>query len=531
MKHNILALLLLILTSTAEAQLLSKDQYKHYIDRFNENDYELYRLGEYTNEKAWDFLAENMPFFNCPDKQLEETYYFRWWTYRKHIRKTPEGYIITEFLPDVSWAGLYNSICCPAAHHFMEGRWLKDPKYLKDYARFWFNGKSTPRAYSFWAADAIANFCKVHPDDPLLEELFPLLEKNYEAWEKDKLHENGLFWQYDNRDGMEVSISGSYAEPYGHGYRATINSYMYADACALEQLAKKIGNGQKGTLYQQKAEKIKQNINTHLWDSEAEFFKVIPLGRNMSFSDVREEHGFTPWYFNIPPDSYSVAWKYLMDTNHFFAPYGITTAEQCHSKFIIAYEGHECRWDGPVWPFSTSVTLTALANLLNNYKQEYISKRDYWTLLSQYSHSHRIHFDNSKSVPWIDENINPYTGDWISRTRLKNDFETSWPKNKGGEERGKDYNHSTFNDLIITGLIGIRPSDDNILTINPLIPDQTWEYFCLDDLFYKGKKVTVCYDRTGKYYNQGSGFFVFVDGKKVYHSDNVGKVIVNLENI
>ncbi|SFS79861.1 hypothetical protein SAMN05216365_11971 [Porphyromonadaceae bacterium NLAE-zl-C104] len=52
MKNNILALLLLILPSIAEAQLLSKDQYKHYIDRFNENDYELYRLGEYTNEKG-----------------------------------------------------------------------------------------------------------------------------------------------------------------------------------------------------------------------------------------------------------------------------------------------------------------------------------------------------------------------------------------------------------------------------------------------------------------------------------------------
>lgn len=44
MKHIILACLLLILPSTVGAQILSKEQYKHYIDRFNDNDYELYRL-------------------------------------------------------------------------------------------------------------------------------------------------------------------------------------------------------------------------------------------------------------------------------------------------------------------------------------------------------------------------------------------------------------------------------------------------------------------------------------------------------
>jgi len=29
-------------------------------------------------------------------------------------------------------------------------------------------------------------------------------------------------------------------------------------------------------------------------------------------------------------------------------------------------------------------------------------------------------------------------------------------RDKGGVERGKDYNHSTFCDLIITGLVGLR---------------------------------------------------------------------------
>ena len=81
--------------------------------------------------------------------------------------------------------------------------------------------------------------------------------------------------------------------------------------------------------------------------------------------DVREQHGFTPWYFNLPDagEGYETAWKQLMDPKGFYAPFGPTTAEQRHPDFKISYEGHECQWNGPSWPLSTAVTLTALANL------------------------------------------------------------------------------------------------------------------------------------------------------------------------
>jgi hypothetical protein len=39
--------------------------------------------------------------------------------------------------------------------------------------------------------------------------LLPDLIANYEAWEKGHLDANGLFWQSDGNDGMEVSLGGS----------------------------------------------------------------------------------------------------------------------------------------------------------------------------------------------------------------------------------------------------------------------------------------------------------------------------------
>jgi len=41
---------------------------------------------------------------------------------------------------------------------------------------------------------------------------------------------NGLFWQYDVRDGMEESISGSRTNK---NLRPTINSYMFGNAGRL----------------------------------------------------------------------------------------------------------------------------------------------------------------------------------------------------------------------------------------------------------------------------------------------------------
>lgn len=505
--------------SFSQGYILKSEAYKHYIDTFNVNDNELYK--EYfPNDKSWEFLFTNIPLLDCPDKLMEQTYYFRWWSYRKHIKKTPDGFVITEFLPDVPWAGKYNTISCPAAFHFYEGRWLHNREYLHDYAKFWFRGGGTIRSYSFWVSDALYNYYLVTGDINLVKDLLPDMIKNYEAWEHEKLDSIGLFWQIDDRDGMEMSICGS-------GYRPTINSYMYGDAMAISKIALLLGEKELSLKYLEKSKSIKQLIQSKLWNREKQFFEVLPRNVGSNLCNTREIQGYTPWYFNFPDDRYSVAWKFLMDSTYFYAPFGPTTTEQCDPEFKIEYKGHECQWNGPSWPYATSVTLTGLANLLNNYKQNYISKSDYFRLLKIYAGSQQLKLDDGKIVPWIDENLNPFTGDWISRTRLKTWGNDTWSKEKGGVERGKDYNHSTFCDLIISGLIGLRPQPDNSLIINPLLPEGTWEYFCLDNILYHGKIITVMYDKTGKKYGKGKGFFILVDGKVMEFSKKMEMIHLN----
>jgi len=658
--------------------VLQAESFRHHVERFNNEDEELY-ANAFPNAKAWEFLKANIPLFQCPDEDIQRTYYFRFWTYRKHLKRTPDGWVVTEFLPDVPWSGKYNTICCPAGHHFYEGRWLHDAKFLDDYAVFWFRKGGSPRLYSFWAADALYARYLVNHDKRHVIDLLDDLVRNYQEWEKSRLTSDGLFWQIDDRDGMEVSIGKS-------GKRATINSYMYGDATAIARIAELAGRDDLARRYHQEAGRLEELVQTRLWDDEAKFFKTRPrspyeltfpkhsldgsvprlhwmdkdhrgtlewfqytfekpttfdavevywfgddavvqrpvswrvlarrgdqwqpvehrgeygvaldrfnrvefepietdalrlqmqsakgksggvyewralggetnlapsakisksydirMGRNNRISalsdgegaakevelvDVREQHGYTPWYFNLPDagKGYEVAWKQLMDPRGFYAPFGPTTAEQRHPGFKISYEGHGCQWNGPSWPLSTSVTLTALANVLNNYRQEAIGKDDYFETLKIYTKSHRRKLDDGRVVSWIDENINPFTGDWIARTRCEQrnaELKQSGQEDRILLERGKDYNHSSYCDLIVTGLVGLRPRPDDVVEVNPLVPDGKWDWFCLDNVLYHGRVLTIVWDKTGKKYAMGKGLQVFADGKQIARRDTLGRL-------
>ena len=514
--------------------IVSSSKLELYVKKFNISDNELYPQ-HITNVNAFEFLNENIPLIDLPDKELEETYYFRWWTFRKHIKSTDDGFVITEFLPEVGWSMKHNTINCPAGHHIYEGRWLKDPKYISEYIDFWLNKSGEGiRQYSFWVADAFLAFNNIHRNDSLISAQLKPLINNYSEWEKiRKGKENILFSQFDDRDGMEFTASGRKlndgTEIFGiESIRPTINSYMYADAKAISKFSYMSNDIENGEKYELKANEIKNELQRSLWNEELNFFTVLPKNYDETTKplDVRELIGYVPWYFNLPDDEekFEAAWDKIMDTTGFYAPVGLTVTEQSDPYFKITYEGHECQWNGPSWPFATTQTLKGLANFLNNYSNnKSVKKEDYYHLLLQYSRQHKLEIENGKIVNWIDENINPFTGDWISRTRLKNWDGEGWSEGKGGVERGKDYNHSGFTDLILSDLLGIKPKIDNTIEINPLIPDD-WEWFAVDNLYFQGKKFSLIWDKTGKKYNRGNGLSLFRDNILVAKSSKIEKI-------
>ncbi|MDR1493407.1 MAG: hypothetical protein LBT05_11895, partial [Planctomycetaceae bacterium] len=62
----------IVASQQISAQILQPQQFKHYIDAFNADDEENVKQF-YPNDKAWDFLSQNMPLFDYPDKEIEKT--------------------------------------------------------------------------------------------------------------------------------------------------------------------------------------------------------------------------------------------------------------------------------------------------------------------------------------------------------------------------------------------------------------------------------------------------------------------------
>src|SRR5690606_17621345 len=104
--------------------------------------------------------------------------YYRWWTLRKHIKQTPVGHVMTEFLVDRPYADQYNMIACAMGHHVMEARWLHDQRYLDEYIHVWFRGNEggpmkKVNAFSNWISDALLQKYYVDGNREYLLDLMP----------------------------------------------------------------------------------------------------------------------------------------------------------------------------------------------------------------------------------------------------------------------------------------------------------------------------------------------------------------------
>jgi len=507
-----LMLMLATLTSvslSSNAQVLSTEKLKHYVNYFNSIDTETVK-NFVTNDHAVEWLSKNIPLFECPDTTIEKIYYYRWWCIRKHLKQTPDGFVFDEFITPVSHAGKYNTVSSALGHHIYELRWLRDQKYLNDYVNFWLHvdpktSKPHLHAFSSWLQDAVYNRYLVNVDKNFLRTNISVLDADYKQWEDEKKLPTGLFWQFDVRDAMEESISGGRKE---QNRRPTINSYMYGNAVALSKMGRIVGMDSITREYQQKAEQLKMLVQDSLWDNNEIFFKVRHA--NGQLEDAREAIGFIPWYFNLPDDKkeYAAAWNQLIDQNGFTAPWGITTAERRHPLFRTHGSGHGCEWDGAVWPYATTQTLRALANLLTKYSnQAQMSSDVFYSELRKYASSHQ-----KRGLPYLGEYQDEKNGEWL----------------KGDNPRSSYYNHSCFADLVINDLIGLKPREDNMIEIFPLIPLNKWNWFCLDQVYYHGKMLTILWDNDGSRYKKGAGLRIYADGKQIFSGKKLERVTAKL---
>jgi hypothetical protein len=472
------------------------------------------------------WYVDNIPFLDVPDAQTNShigpVYYYRWSTLKRALRYTDatNGYVFLEFLEPPGYAATFGAISAAAGHHLYEARWLHDLRYCDDYLSYWLKGagQSGIREYSFWVADSAWARYQVSGDAELMKSLRAPLEANYRAWSDHFDAATGLYWQVPVWDAME-DMADTYSsqnpdkDPYhgGPGFRPTINAYQYADARALANIARLTGDTSAAATWDGLAAALVTAMQTNLWSPDLQFF-VHKYRDSGALFLGREEIGFVPWQFNMPMAGYERAWENtITNPASFYTKYGPRTVEKSDAYYLQPYQrGQCCHWNGPLWPYATTQTLAAMSNLLNHYSQSYVTRADYFQLLENFAQS-----QYKNGVPYIAEALDP-------------DDTTGAPIwTYDSPAHSEHYNHSGFVDPVISGLIGLHPSETDVVSINPLTP-AAWDHFMLENVRYHGHYLTIVWDADGSHYGAGAGFTLVQDCAVLQHRPTLGPMQATL---
>ena len=479
----------------------------------------------FGNDAPW--YRDRIPYFESADPKIDAVYYYRWQLYRAHQRDLGvDGYISTEFLDDVDWQRHpYASLNDATGFHLGEGRWLNDRRFADDYINFMYGSGGNDRHFTDHMADSVWGRYLVDGDRNGAVRHLPVMNHIYRLWDDKFDFDKGLYFVEPLLDATEYTVSsidasgGKDGFRGGDAFRPSVNAYMVANARAIANMATLTGDTAMAAAYTARADALQQRVLADLWSEKLTHFIDRHQSRKNEFVRYwqpirnRELVGYLPWMFDIVPDEgkYAAAWAHLLDPASLAGKAGMRTVEATYEYYMRQYrylgKDPECQWNGPVWPYQTTQVLHAMANLLDHRTHNGpVTRSAYMRLLRQYA---ALHYQGSRLD--LEEDYHPETGQPIV-----------------GLDRSHHYFHSGFNDLILTGLVGIRPRADDVLEVNPLLPDaadpQSLGWFRVQDVPYHGHKIAVTWDADGSHYRRGKGLAIEVDGHEVVRRNTLGRI-------
>ena len=134
-----------------------------------------------------------------------------------------------------------------------------------------------------------------------------------------------------------------------------------------------------------------------------------------------------------------------MDTDGFFA--AVRPDHGRAARPAVPAQKTCCWWSGQSWPYATTQTLKAMANLLQDYDQNVVTRADYLKLLPD------LRDDAPQGRQAVPRRGVPPGHRLVRGARQLQPQRALLPLG--------------FNDLVITGLVGLRPRDDDTLEVEP----------------------------------------------------------------
>ncbi|MDI6829452.1 MAG: trehalase family glycosidase, partial [Armatimonadota bacterium] len=359
---------------------------------------EALRIHKHADRAAAEkWLADNIPLFDCPDAKWTRCWYYRWFLVRVNYQ---EENGIPGFY-EGKRGGYTRHITYSAPHIMDEVRWLKDDKYAYGQAEI-LGKRREPNGrrfggYTHWIPQTLLNTYLVHPDKKKLAKLLPAWAEDTECAFPGRLETNRPLRDYllnpPNHwaTGMEWQPAWFYFDNYDRSketnlYRPDYTAYYYANARAVARMYRELGQADKAKQFDALADKVKEALNTLMWDETTNFFYSIKTGTDDQKAMVKEIVGIYPFAFGVPEKKHVRAFESILDPEEFWGQWKLTT---CTMKCpMYTPKVALCNWNGPIWPHANSIVANALAQGIREYMAPAVSRKHLWELLDSYTSLH-----------------------------------------------------------------------------------------------------------------------------------------------
>ena len=500
--------------------------------------------------QAW--FDANVPYFDCSDPWVRKMYDHRAYVLRKNMLDPKLGRMQWPTQAEGRWRSTWypNVISYVGGHQVREARWLRDPKYWQGHLRTWAENEKadgvypshvTPKGpsdgqYTDWITSTAWDGYLVHPDRSFLTTVADRLAANVRGWQKAYDPDGDGLLRVDSHwwTGMEYQPSffafSDYkpsknfyepARPVGLE-RVDLTAYNYGNAVAVARIHRLLGQSDRAEEFEDLAAKMAGAVAKKVWRPERRFFYSL-RAEDDAVADVKEVIGVYPFYFGMLPwgKGYESAWASILDPKQFWTAWPVASAsKECPAYSQTDWPGDgraaACMWNGPTWPHANSLVMSAMARTLRATRDHQVAdtplkKEHLWALFLSFTKAQ--YRDQDLGHPWTGEYYNGDTGQWKTAER--------------------DYNHSTWLDILIPELIGVVPRDDDVLEVDPLLSEDALGHFLLDGVRYHGHDVTVVWDApdaaSPDHYADGrKGLDVYVDGRLAASAPGLSRLTVDL---
>jgi len=482
----------------------------------------------------WFF--DNVPYFDASDPGFKKMWYYRWWVVRFNMTEadTPDlkGYRFYE-----GKLGFDNPITFAVPVQLKELAYLRDPAFGLQQAQNAYNNVSDAgaltdppgspywgEAYSQWITAAFAEFTRVHPMPvETLRALLPSMARDVRVWlttydrDSDALPERSrpritgydldiLSYWFFNGTKLDLRADPPDLE------RVDFASFVYANARAVAELARRAGDEALAREFDDDANRIRAAVLQQLWDEPTHFF-YPQRTPDHARAPIRELHGFYPFTTLLAPDEprYLTAMEKFVDPDEFWARFPpVITSQYYYKRWTWDMDGLSRN----IAPHPISMGARTLLQVLKHYHQQIITPDHFMQLMARY---------NDLVYP----RVNPFDPYWRPNVH---EYYSKWePNQSSSRPKPSDISHdfhSMYLSLVVEGVVGLTPRADDKIELQPAA--LTWQYFLLDRLRYHGKDLRIVWDRPdgqAHYSNLPEGFSLYIDDKLAFTRDRLAHLL------